>query len=51
MSGDTYQKHRVFFENEAVVVACGCRRCGDCMREKYRAWKADPQGFLGLARS
>ncbi len=50
-SGDTYQKHRVFFENEAVALASGYRPCGNCMREQYKAWKADPQGFFGLARS
>ena len=50
-AGDTYQKHRVFFQDEAAAVAAGYRPCGNCMRERYRAWKADPQGFLGLARS
>lgn len=50
-AGDTYQKYRVFFADEAAAVASGYRPCGNCMREQYRAWKADPQGFLGLARS
>ena len=40
VSGDTYQKHRVFFENEAAAIACGYRPCGNCMREQYRTWKA-----------
>ena len=39
-AGDTYQKHRVFFENEAAARASGYRPCGTCMRAEYKAWKA-----------
>lgn len=39
-AGDTYQKHRVFFENEATAMACGYRPCGNCMKAEYKAWKA-----------
>ncbi len=37
--GTTYQKHRVFFADEDMAVACGYRPCGNCMKEKYKAWK------------
>ena len=39
-AGDTYQKHRVFFADEATAIASGHRPCGNCMKEAYRAWKA-----------
>lgn len=38
-AGETYQKHRVFFADEAAAVACGYRPCGNCMRVQYRAWQ------------
>jgi methylphosphotriester-DNA--protein-cysteine methyltransferase len=34
-------RHRVFFADEATAVAAGFRPCGACMRDEYRAWKAD----------
>ena len=36
--GDSYQKHRVFFENEDTAKACGYRPCGNCMRAEYKTW-------------
>lgn len=39
-AGDTYQKHRVFFADEATAIASGYRPCGNCMRAAYKAWKA-----------
>ena len=38
--GDTYQKHRVFFADEATAIASGYRPCGNCMKTEYAAWKA-----------
>lgn len=38
--GDTYQKHRVFFADEATAIASGYRPCGNCMKAEYAAWKA-----------
>jgi hypothetical protein len=34
-----YLKQRVFFADEETAIAAGYRPCGNCMREKYRAWK------------
>lgn len=39
-AGNTYQKHRVFFADEATAIAAGYRPCGKCMREQYNAWRA-----------
>jgi hypothetical protein len=39
-AGNTYQKHRVFFADEATAIAAGYRPCGNCMREQYKAWKS-----------
>jgi hypothetical protein len=39
-AGTTYQRHRVFFADEATAIAAGYRPCGKCMREQYRAWRA-----------
>ena len=39
-AGDTYQKHRVFFADEATAIATGYRPCGNCMRSEYARWKA-----------
>jgi methylphosphotriester-DNA--protein-cysteine methyltransferase len=38
--GNTYQKHRVFFADEATAVAAGYRPCGNCMRPRYKEWRA-----------
>jgi methylphosphotriester-DNA--protein-cysteine methyltransferase len=35
-------RSRVFFADEATAIAAGYRPCGTCMRERYRAWKAEP---------
>jgi methylphosphotriester-DNA--protein-cysteine methyltransferase len=37
--GDTYQRHRVFFADEATAVAAGYRPCGICMRTAYASWR------------
>jgi hypothetical protein len=42
-SGDTYRKKRVFFADEATAIQAGYRPCGNCMREAYKAWKAQSQ--------
>jgi hypothetical protein len=39
-AGNTYQKHRVFFADEATAVAVGFRPCGNCMRQEYKAWRS-----------
>lgn len=39
-AGNTYQKHRVFFADEATAIGAGYRPCGNCMREQYKAWRA-----------
>jgi Metal binding domain of Ada len=38
--GKGYEKIRVFFADEETAIAAGYRPCGNCMREKYREWKA-----------
>ncbi|MCK1339795.1 metal-binding protein [Bradyrhizobium sp. 38] len=47
-AGTTYQKHRVFFADEATAIAAGYRPCGNCMRSQYKAWRATkaPRGVL-----
>jgi hypothetical protein len=37
--GQTYQRHRVFFADEATAIAAGFRPCGKCMRQAYNQWK------------
>ena len=39
-AGNTYQKHRVFFADEATAIAAGYRPCGNFMRPEYKAWKS-----------
>ena len=34
-----YARRRVFFRDEADAVAAGYRPCGNCMRDRYLAWK------------
>ena len=36
-----YREYRVFFSDEETAIAAGYRPCGSCLREQYRAWKAD----------
>jgi len=40
-AGNPYQKHRVFFADEATAIAAGYRPCGNCMRDQYKAWRAN----------
>jgi hypothetical protein len=35
-----YVKQRVFFVDEQIAIAAGFRPCFECLREKYREWKA-----------
>ena len=35
-----YTKNRVFFADEATAIAAGYRPCFECLREKYKEWKA-----------
>ena len=42
-----YVTNRVFFLDEATAIAAGYRPCFECMRERYREWKADPAAFAG----
>src|SRR5690349_110832 len=37
--GESYTEHRVFFADEDAAVAAGYRPCGNCMRERFVAWK------------
>jgi hypothetical protein len=39
-TGSTYQQHRVFFADEATAIAAGYRPCGNCMRLRYKEWRA-----------
>ena len=32
----SYEKSRVFFADERTALAAGFRRCGNCLRVKYR---------------
>jgi Metal binding domain of Ada len=38
--GGSYQRHRVFFADEATAIAAGFRPCGHCMRQQYKEWRA-----------
>ncbi|MGN0649869.1 MAG: Ada metal-binding domain-containing protein [Oscillospiraceae bacterium] len=40
-----YEKSRVFFADEKTALAAGFRPCGNCLREKYREYKDDPQKY------
>lgn len=33
--------NRVFFETDKEAMEAGYRPCGNCLKEKYRIWKAD----------
>ena len=41
----SYEKHRVFFPDERTALAAGYRPCGNCLREKYREYKNDPEAY------
>ena len=45
-SGNTYQKHRVFFADEATAIAAGYRPCGKCMKAQYDAWRSAQSGDI-----
>ncbi len=40
-----YEKSRVFFSDEKAALAAGYRPCGNCMREQYREYTANPQKY------
>ena len=40
-----YEKTRVFFADEKTALAAGYRPCGNCLREKYREYTADPDAY------
>lgn len=42
--GDAYTKHRVFFADEGTAIATGYRPCGNCMRDRFTAWKKAQEG-------
>ena len=41
----SYEKHRVFFADEKTALAAGYRPCGNCLRQKYREYKEDPEKY------
>ncbi len=41
----SYEKSRVFFADEKAALAAGFRPCGNCLREKYREYIADPNAY------
>ena len=41
----SYEKSRVFFADEKTALAAGFRPCGNCLREKYREYMADPEAY------
>ena len=41
----SYEKSRVFFADERTALAGGFRPCGNCLREKYREYMADPEAY------
>lgn len=41
----SYEKSRVFLADEKTALAAGYRPCGNCLRAKYREYKADPQSY------
>ena len=41
----SYEKSRVFFADEKTALAAGYRPCGNCLREKYREYMANPDAY------
>lgn len=41
----SYEKSRVFFADEKTALAAGFLPCGNCLREKYREYMADPDAY------
>ena len=42
-----YEQSRVFFADEKTALAAGFRPCGNCLREKYKEYMADPVKYRG----
>ena len=42
---ESYEKSRVFFADEKTALAAGYRPCGNCLREKYKEYMANPQKY------
>lgn len=42
----SYEKYRVFFADEKTALAAGYRPCGNCLREKYKEYQADPSAYI-----
>lgn len=40
-----YEKSRVFFADEKTALTAGYRPCGNCLRQKYQEYKADPEKY------
>jgi len=41
----SYEKSRVFFADEKTALVAGFRPCGNCLREKYKEYMADPKVY------
>ncbi len=41
----SYEKSRVFFADEKTALAAGFQPCGNCLREKYKEYMADPEKY------
>ncbi len=41
----SYEKSRVFFADEKTALAAGFRPCGNCLREKYKEYMANPAAY------
>lgn len=41
----SYEKSRVFFADEETALATGFRPCGNCLRDKYKEYVADPEAY------
>ncbi len=40
-----HEKSRVFFADEKTAITAVFRPCGNCLREKYKEYMADPQKY------
>ena len=41
----SYEKTRVFFSDERTALEAGYRPCGNCMREQYKEYMANPEKY------
>ena len=41
----SYEKVRVFFADEKAALEAGYRPCGNCLRDKYKEYMADPAAY------